>query len=643
LKSDIESFISKQIKNEYETAKSNQSQDTADFEAVVDLLECKRTEKNYDWMSDCFYPEYPAVILTESSQWASQYFSTREYVDVYLETDEPNGPEKCKVIKKLINKTLNRKGLYHYHKYMRARTINSTGGVVYLLCEWQQKLKPTKVGERQVPDGNIMQLPDGRAIPTFLKEDVVEDLPILDQFNYEVLDPRNIFTDNTYSYSVQQKEWVIVRSEESYESMVEKKTSHGFFNLDKVKEVMSGKNVKETDTSKESYNKEAQQEKEDKPTLKYGDLLTRYGKMWAVVKETDGDGNPISVEYGYDDLGERKEKAELVEGISSVFMYGSEPILVRFQPTPFIDSYGIPFKPIVRGLCYIHPTKDVGMSDGKYARESQVALNDTLNMSNDRTHLATIPVFIGDKYAMEDNDEIYIQPEHIIPVEGGPDKIRELQVRDNIQGALAQANMFINGIHNVTSIFPSTMGDVGQASTTATAIAGADMRSNTRQNYKALTFEYTCLTDLYWMIIQLSNRFMHPVTAEKLLGKQMIVMFDPSPDYVYQPVSSSIEQEHSKRTKLQMIDQAIGRVANIPNSKTPMLVNKLMSKFFEYLGTEYQEYANVLLDEGPIGQQAAMGMIKQDQPLDFGVPQTSNQNGLPVSSPEMMARTAYNG
>jgi hypothetical protein len=640
MKEDIELGIAKRIKDEYETSKANQSQEVSDFDAVIDLLECKGTEKNYEWMSDVFYPEYPAILLTESSQWASQYFANREYVDIYLEGDDVQDKEKCLLVKKLLNKTLNRRGLYHYHKYMRARTINSTAGVVYAVCGWEQKLKPTVVGSRKVPDGGSIQLPTGQMVSTFKDEDVVEDLPLFDQFTYEVFDNRNVFTDNTYCYSPQQKEWITVRSEESYESLKEKESTHGYFNLDKVKDALTGKNVPETETSKESYNKDQQQQKVSKPNLKYGDVLTRYGKIWAIIEESDVDGNPIKTSYAYDDTGELKKGAELIEGISAVFIHGSNPILIRFQPTPFIDAMGNPYKPIIRGLCYIHPTKDTGMSDGKYSRESQVALNDTINISNDRVRLATLPTFVGDKYACEENDQLYMEPEHIMTIEGGPEKLKELQIRDNIGGAMQQAQMFITGMHNVNSVFPNTMGDVGQASTTATAIAGADTRSNTRQNYKSLTFENTFLCDLYWMILQMSYRFMHPVTAEKLLGAKGVVLFDPTPDYTYQPITSAIEQEHGKNKKLSIIDQAIGRVVNIPNPKTPMLVNKLMAMLFELLGADYQDIKEILLDEGPQGQQAALGMVKQDQSLGAeSFDMTQNQQGLPVSSPEMMART----
>ena len=586
----------------------------------------------------CLFPKYPAMVLTESSQWANQYFASRDYVDVYLEGDGPDDQAKCALVKKLLNKVLNRRGLYHYQKYMRARTINSTAGVTYAVCGWDQVLQETVVGTRKVPDGGSTILPTGIEIPTFRDEDVTEDQPLKDHFSYDVLDPRNVFTDNTYCYSIQDKEWIILRSEESYETLKMNEKSHGYINLDKVRDILDGKSISETDTSKETYNKEEQKQKVSEPVSRFGDVLTRYGKMWAVVNTRDEYGNPTGVEYGYDDLKERKENAEIVEGISTVFLHGSQSALIRFQAAPFIDSTGNPFRPIIRGLCYIHPTKDVGMSDGKYARESQVALNDTINISNDRVKLATMPVFVGDKYACEDNDDIYIEPEHIIPLEGGPDNMRELEIRSDISGAMQQAQMFISGMQEVMAVFPTTMGDVGQASTTATAVAGADTRSNLRSNYKALTFEYTFLTDLYWMILQTSYRFMHPMTALKLLGKEGVMLYDPSSDYTYQPVSSNIEQEHGKIRKMTILDQMMGRVANIPNPKTPVLINKLMVKFFDLLGAEYQDIKDSLLDEGPAGQQAAIGAVPQDTAAGPPAGMASNQMGIEASSSEMMAR-----
>ena len=634
----IEGHITSLVFREYETAARNQGGDNSDFEAVIDLLENKRNEKEYDWMSNVAMPEYASMVLTESSQWASQYFSSREFVDIYLEGDQPDDATKCQAAKKLINKTLNRKGLYHYHKYIRARTINSTAGVVYAACMWEQKLRQDHIGYQDTHTGAF----DEYGTPIIERNPVYKTIPLTDCFNYEILDPRNVFVDNTYCYSVQEKPWITIRSEKTYEELKQAEKSHGYINLDKVKELKEGGFLSETETSKESFNKDQQEQKVHNPVTTPFDVLERYGKVWAIVVSRDDDGNPIKINPGYAQDGTIQPNAELVEAITAVLYHGSTKILIRFQATPFIDALGNPYKPIIRGICYIHPTKDVGMSDGKYARELQVGINDTINMSNDRVKLATMPVFKGKKYVTEDNDQIYIEPEHVIPLEDPSTDLQELQIRDNIGGAMQQTELFMAGMQKVLAVFPTTMGSLPGADQTATAVAGTDSRTNMRANYKSLTYEYSYLLDLYWMILQMSFKFMHPETAMKLLGKEDVLIFDPNADYVYQPVSSNIEVEYSKVKKMGMIDQVLGRLVNIPNPKTPVLINKLMVKFFDLLGADYQDIRDVLLDEGPVGQQAAMqggGVVSQ--PSSGGMmPEgmTSNQNGIQVSGQEAMTR-----
>ena len=38
------------VTDEYSVAKANQAEDTMDFEAVLDLLDSRRTDKEYEWM-----------------------------------------------------------------------------------------------------------------------------------------------------------------------------------------------------------------------------------------------------------------------------------------------------------------------------------------------------------------------------------------------------------------------------------------------------------------------------------------------------------------------------------------------------------------------------------------------------------------
>jgi hypothetical protein len=333
-----------------------------------------------------------------------------------------------------------------------------------------------------------------------------------------------------------------------------------------------------------------------------------------------------------------------VEAIVTVFCYNNIKVPIRFQATPFIDMIGRPYKPILRGLCYIHPTRDQGLSDGKYSKDLQSALNDTINISNDRVMLATLPVMKVKRYSMEENDQIYIEPEHNIPLDNIED-LQELKITDNIQGAMSQAQLFISGMQKVTSIYPTTMGETGPASTTATAVAGAESRTNLRANYKSLTFENTFLVDLYWMILQMTARFAEAETLLLLLSPTEAQYFDPGRDYCYIPVSSNIEVESGKISKMKVIDQVLGRVVNMQNPKTPMLVNKLIEKFLDLLGADYADIKSALLDEGPVGQAAATNQLPTppsggpgQQPAGLEPQPVSNQNQQPISSPEAMVR-----
>ena len=82
------------------------------------------------------------------------------------------------------------------------------------------------------------------------------------------------------------------------------------------------------------------------------------------------------------------------------------------------------------------------MGDGKHVKELQLALDDTFNISNDRVMLATLPVLKVKRYEAEDNPEIYIEPGHKIPLENPKDDLEELQISDDITGAMADGHAY---------------------------------------------------------------------------------------------------------------------------------------------------------------------------------------------------------
>lgn len=632
----VEGFITDLVvTKEYGKAKSNKDGEVNDFESYIDLIDSIREPKEYEWMSDIRIPEFISHILTQAAIDANQYFSSRDFVEVYLEDEGDEAKAASESAKECINRTLNRRDLYHYLKYMRGRSINQLTGRVYALCWWEKEVQREFLGNRE----EIRSLEEeGLPAVEVVETPEYEETLVKDQFNYDIIDPRNIFMDNTYVYSLQQKQWIIVRSEQTLQDLKEAASRRGYFNLDQIEEQMI---AAESETSRETYNKgQGNYDSQVKINVigKKLDILERFGKFWCIVKERDEDGHPSVIEPGYDEWGEKKEGAELVETISTYATSDNGlKVLIRFQPTPYRDYYGTPFKPLIRGLCYVHPTFDGGMGDGKYGRELQLALDDAVNIGNDRVMFATLPVLKTKRYEAEDNPEIYLKPGHIIPLETPTEDLNELTIDDDISGSLSQATYFANKMQQFDSIFPTTMGDVpGLSSTTATAVAGAESRTNLRSNYKSLTFENTFLCELYYMILNMTWRFAHPDTGIKLMGEK-VYNFDPTRDYWYKPVSQSINSEQSKANKVNNWVQILGYISNIPDPRVIPIVVYVLGEVFKLMGDEYANFGDKL-KELLAGGGANLSSASPQQEQQA----TSNEYGIQQSLIEQAARGTSN-
>jgi hypothetical protein len=261
-------------------------------------------------------------------------------------------------------------------------------------------------------------------------------------------------------------------------------------------------------------------------------------------------------------------------------------------------------------------------------------MNDTFNISNDRVRLATMPTMKGKKYVLEDTDSVYIEPMHVIELDNPGDDLMEMQFSDDIGGAMNQLAVLRDMQQTVHSIFPGTMGNLPvRASTTATAVAGADSRANQRGNYKMMTFDNTAMADLYWMIQQMTYQHAKPETGQKLMGEK-IFAFNPALDYFYKPLSQSVESEQGKRMKIQQLDSILQKVIAVQHPKAVIMFNMLMGKILDLMGDEYSYYAQFLLDE----QMPLQAENQGSQPATGPGGPVSNEYMIPQTTDEMGAR-----
>lgn len=628
----IEDALCGIVSDEYNTAKTQKQNEDADFEAYLDLFDCIRSEKSYDWQADVFVPELLVHIIVQMGIASGQYFKRRDYVEVYVMSEKDKDIAAADANKRLVNRTLNQKHLYYYQKFMRAEAIRNLGGVVYLRCWWERKIKKDIIGQESNTE-NVGIDADGNVIQNITTLPIYGDRLVYDRFNYDVIDPRDVFTSNEYTYSLQDKNWIIIRFNSTFEELELNKELMGYFNLDKLKKAKITESSTETKgASKGSYYKKDQEPDPQSSPIKNWTCLERYGKHWVKVTKRDEIGNPIEVIPGIDAGGKPLDDAELLEVVITEAINKDLKFLIRFQLQQYKDTSGETYRPIIRGLCYIHPTMDVGFGDGKSTRELQIALNDTINMSFDRTKFATVPTLINSTTNAEHNDSIYFEPQHIITVPF-PDQIKEFKISDNISGALHQSQFFVDKMQQATATFPTTQGSLPEmSSTTATAIAGADARTDTRSHYRSLNNENTLLVELYWMITQMTWQFAMSETAQKLLGEK-VYDFNPELDYTYKPVSEAIETATSKNTKIQQWTMILQQIMNSQNPKAAVTANFIMGKIAALMGEEYVNIMDKLLEpNAPVSSKGG-----EQAEAKSGIPAT-NQSGIPQSAGEAQSR-----
>ena len=605
-----DSVLANQIYNdEIIIAQSNQDWSDNNYESYLGILDNVRDDKKYEWQSDIRIPEFISHFLSQAAIDVGQYFGTRDFVEVKINDKADEAKKSAEASKELLNRTLNKRELLHYQKFVRGKGICNLSGRVYLKCWWEQAFEERQIGTKfEIYDGQEIEVP------------VFEDVAVIDRFNYDVWDQRNVFVSDDYAYTLQQKEWITFRSETTKADLEIDAEKNEYFNLELI-----GDAPETTDTKQETYqgsdSPDGQtKENQSKAEHQY-DLFERYGKYW-VLETKKG------IEIGIDENGAVLDNATYEDVIITIVKSSESKTLIGFKRTHFIDAHGMPFKPCMIGLCYIHPNDDKGMGDGQNQRELQTALDDTFNASQDRVILSTFPSLKGARQSIEDNSSIYIEPGHTMMLEDVND-VQELNISSDISGALNQMQYLENKGRQADSMNETTTGGVPSiASTTATAVSAATSSSNTRVNYKSMTFEYTALLELYWMIQQMTYRFATDKTGFELMGDKLYD-FNPTLDYYYTPLSQSIETESSKATKIRDLNTLLQTTINIQHPDAVKTINFLYREIFKLMGDEYENVAQ--LDENtPVQSGGQQGKVEGDS--------ASNQYGLQQSATESGAR-----
>ncbi len=608
---ELQQAVSSLVINEYEIARQNQSSRRQAFDAIRDMFYAERTEKEYDWQSDIFIPKMAQHVWSSVAKLVKMYFSARERVRAL-----PVGrhdKDKARAASKLLNRLLTRPGLKFFVKFVRAITLATLYGDATIKGWWTQELKEKIVGSQKRLSPELGEY--GQIIGAgFIEDEIKEEMPVKDFFDCQVYESRNVFYSPEITDSPQDKRYVIFRSVEDIISLKKQEQMFNYFNLDKlIPDEQPATNI-ETNNIKLTSS----------ALFKDIEILERWG-LFPVRTTPAGTALPA-----LDENGKPMDNADWQQIVLTIANINTKQILIRFEKNTY------EMIPAARLFCYIDPHKDEGIGQGTYVRDLQIAINDNFNMRNDSVILNTIGMNIVKKDAAIEWDTIVVAPNNNMLVEDPQSDIVPWRPGVNVTDAAMQHQILDNELSRTTAEYPHSMGDFPGRREPATTAMMAQETGNYRNNLVAMTLEYTGLTDLYNMILKMADKFMHPQTGLDILEDDARFL-ELSGDWDYRPVSVSIEPESQKMLKVQMLQNLIPTLVNIPNPNTVKIINKIMGDIFTTLGDEFEDYAGMLLDENtPIntGKEDVATLLQQ---AAGGIP-TSNEQGMPQTPTEQAAR-----
>ncbi|KKK89516.1 hypothetical protein LCGC14_2732310, partial [marine sediment metagenome] len=427
-------FIIQMSTAEFAIDEHNHEDDNQDFEVHMNLYDLVGNEPDEDWMSNIKLPEFWGEIITQNSLEAAQEFKRRDYVEIYHQDKDPRLIAAGEADKELINRTLNQSHIHYFQKRMRASGLRNVTGKVYYRTWWERKVVKftethNKVLELETDiNGERITSEEQIAQRITVPEEVQKEHVIYDRWNFDVLDSRNVFTSPGYCYSLQDKKRVTLRFDTDIGEMEQQKDFMDYINLDKVEEALKGADARKTDTK--TGDDQNEPEEYMFTSLKPIMILETYKKEWVKVGKKD------KITPGFDGRGERIKGAILMEIVRSIAHVGDKEILVRYQRQKNRDPFGNPFRPITKGICYIHPTSDLGVGDGKASRGPQIAMNDVFGMAMDKLRIALTPIVkAGTTSASEFRNTWEFAPRAVWEAYD-PKDIQEMIMDDNISGAL---------------------------------------------------------------------------------------------------------------------------------------------------------------------------------------------------------------
>lgn len=634
------------LTTELDIAKKNNEKVNENFKTVYNMIHSIRNRKPNDWESDISLPEFLTRLITKIGGFATQYFSSTDYVENDLDSDDPKDIAEAKAAKKLLNTLLKDPDAYYYHKIIRLINFCFAcnhgiikGGysqrVDQVVSHMNQKSEiavDPMTGEYMAEDGMPFRDPTvQRAKFNTREEPVYKDSILIDKPIFDVYPNQNVYESPEYCYSMNDKEYVIFETEKTLSKLRAEASEMGYFNLDFLEE-----EVPEGQRGEKTYNKDGILKEQPQPPEKTFMIYERWGAY--PTKEVNGKYVPAIDAQGKFEVG--SENVECIQHYVQNREKDAPRHIIGFRKSKHTR------RPMVKFLCYVDMVDDNGIGDGEINREIQIAIDDNFNIGAYRTQMAAMPSFKGKKFSGVP-EKVKTGPQNVTMLENLAD-LEQWIIQDNPQGTGYQHNLLASRMDFAMATSPQTMGMPAERAETATVGAITNQRQNIRSGMVNMNLNFIGFNEFYRMLLTLCNDFMLPETLDELIGKEDAMAYNPKRKDKFRPTSQALENDESKQFNIKTLQGLWGMTAPIQNPNTPKVLNMIWAGIVDLMGTQHASLKKVMFEEDPetvLLYQLATGSKGTGSPQapPPAAPPAQNQQGTPQPQPEQQARMAANG
>jgi len=239
-------------------------------------------------------------------------------------------------------------------------------------------------------------------------------------------------------------------------------------------------------------------------------------------------------EYGYDS--ERKV-VEILEywDKDKIITVGGRKVILKEEDNPFGGL--VPFI-MARYIPVQHELYGIGIPE--IAESLQEELNTVRNQRMDNVNLIINRMFIANKYADIDFDNLVSYPGNII-LTNDVNAIKDLDTRDITKSAYQEEEIIKRDIDNATGEWEYARGATPPRRETATGIVRLQQASNVRFDTVVKMLEFTVIRSIAKVFLWLDYNFLPPEEMAKIVGEEDFMKLG-GPEFFNQDIETILKQ-----------------------------------------------------------------------------------------------------